>query len=311
MNKHHATKISLIIALLIAGAVSISAAYIEDREAAMKLKRQGETEAALEAFQKMAEADVTEVQKSDALEQAVLCLIKMKDYENAKEKADQIPIQGVSDLCHMRILNAQGKHKAIIEQFGDAKINEWPPMWRGHGYVLRGNAAHRTGKGELAASDLEEAMVYAATFGNLKHDKSRALNALGQIYRDLLKDDEKAIDAFRRAQQVGANSKGTRATFAIADIYLEQDKPDKAVAVVKDWTEKVTPQSFGSAYWQKSLLTGAVRVFVAADRKEEAVAACKEALAADKIKPKVKDYCRKKLAELQGKDAGAENDGEK
>jgi tetratricopeptide (TPR) repeat protein len=232
-------------------------------------------------------------------------LIRLKDYEAAKKEADKIPMRGVSDLCHMRLLGRRGEHAAIVEQYGDANIEEWPPMWRGHGYVLRGNAANRAGRGELAASDLEEAALYAATFRNPSNDKARLLNTLGQTYRDLLKDDERAIDAFQRAQAVGSSSKGTSATFALADIYLKRDEPDKAVAVVKEWIEEVKPQNAGSAYWQKYLLSGTVRVFAAAGRKDEAMATCKEALAMDGILPEVKEAIQKQLGGLQAESATA------
>ena len=72
MRKHYAAGTSLVIAILLAHTASICAAYIEDREAAVKLKRKGETQAALEAFREMAQGEVTDVQKSDAREQAVL-----------------------------------------------------------------------------------------------------------------------------------------------------------------------------------------------------------------------------------------------
>ena len=105
--------------------------------------------------------------------------------------------------------------------------------------ALRGEAAHKVGRGELAASDLEQAVVYTATFRNTKNRKAGLLNTLGVVYRDLLKDDQKAIVAFRRTQRTSKRSDGSRATFAIADIYLKQGKPGKAVQVVNDWLAQV------------------------------------------------------------------------
>lgn len=314
MINHHLTKMAFIIVICVAATVAVFAGYIEDRKAAMKLKRGKDASAALEAFDKMAAGDVTDTQKSDALEQAVLCLIKMKNYDEALKRADQIPIQGVADLCHMRVLRAQKKLDVILERFRDTKIEEWPPMWRGDGYVLRGGVAQRKGEAQLAASDLENSITYAGTFGNPKNDTARILNALGEVYRDGLKDNEKAIEAFRRSQAVGSTSKGTRATFAIADIHLAQDQPEKAVTVVKEWTKEVKPQDFGGASWQKTLLFGAMRVFVAAGKKEDAIAMAEEALTAEKILPEVKEELKKKLAELRaeenaeakGKDGGVE-----
>jgi len=311
MTNIHAARKCMGILVLIMAAPAVFAGYIEDREAAMELMRKRETQAALRAFNEMARGDVTDLQTSDALEQAVLCLIKLKQYDNARATADRIPIQGVRSLSHMRILRARKKDKAIVEQFKNAKIEEWPPLWRGDGYLLRGGAASRTGNGELAASDLENAIVYAATFDNYRNDKARTLNALGEIYRDQLKDEEKAIDAFRRAQAVGSSSKGTRATFAIADIYLKRNEPEKAVDVVKEWTAKVKPEDFGSPYWQKHLLHATVRVLVAAGRKGEAIAFCERALAAEKIHPKVKEYIKKQLSELQGAGATQDEGGKK
>ena len=291
----------LVTAGLLVCPASAQAGYIQDREAAMKLWRNDKTEAAIAAFNEIAAGEVSGIQKADALEQAFRCLIRLDRVEAAKKTIERIPIEGVADLCRMRLLSRQEKYQALVDRFADAKIEQWPSLWRASGYALRGEAAHRIGRGELAASDLEQAVVYAATFRNTKNRKAGLLNTLGVVYRDLLKDDQKAIDAFRRTQRTGKRSDGSRATFAIADIYLRQGKSDKAVQVVNDWLAQVPAEDMPNAAWQQSVLFNTVRVLTEAGRNEAAITKCKQALANEKIEPAVKQDLRKRLAELHGK----------
>ena len=297
-------------AVLLVCQASAQAGYIQDREAAMKLWRNGKTEAAVAAFNEIAAGEVSDIQKADALEQAFRCLIRLGRVEAAKKTIERIPVEGVADLCRMRILSRQEKYQTLVDRFADTKLERWPALWRASGYALRGEAAHQVGRGELAAHDLEQAVVYAATFRNTKNRKAGLLNTLGVVYRDLLKDDQKAIDAFRRTQRTGKRSDGSRATFAIADIYLRQGKSDKAVQVVNDWLAQVPAEDMPNAAWQQSVLFNTVRVLTEAGRNEAAITKCKDALSNEKIEPAVKQDLRKRLAELQGKAPAAMQSGD-
>ena len=64
---------SIVLGALLAWTACASADYIADREAAVKLVEAGKHEEALAAFTKMGAGDVTDFQKSDALEQAAAC----------------------------------------------------------------------------------------------------------------------------------------------------------------------------------------------------------------------------------------------
>jgi len=68
----------LVVGLLWACAAHVMADYVADRDAAMKLVWAGKHEEALAAFARMAASAKSDVQKSDALAQAVLCAISLK-----------------------------------------------------------------------------------------------------------------------------------------------------------------------------------------------------------------------------------------
>lgn len=287
---------TLILALALT-ATTLLAGYIEGREAAVQLLRKGETQAAIDAFQTLAAGDVTQLQQSDALEQVVLGHLKLKQLEEATAVAAQIPLPGVSALSVMRILAAQDNYQAIIDRYGDEDIGSWPTLWRGHGYLVRAQAAQQVGNGQLAADDLEKAVIYAATFNNPNNDETRAYLALGSIYRDLLDAPEKAIDAFRRGQNMGRGPKPTRAAIELARVYLQMEKPEQAVEEMQAWLEIMPPQDMPNAYWQKYLLGGAIGVYADANRPDLVTALCQHALSLDKIKPEVKEYLNQQLAE--------------
>ena len=70
--------------------------------------------------------DVTDFQRSDALEHAVRCARSLKDFNRADELAGQIPLDAVAKTVRMENLLGQRKFDAIIEQFGGEDFSKWP-----------------------------------------------------------------------------------------------------------------------------------------------------------------------------------------
>ena len=277
--------------------------YIEDREAAMKLKREGDVEGAVESFREMANGEVTNIQASDALEQAVIGLIQLDQYDKARELAKQIPLESVSTLCQMRILAEQNESEAIVEQFGDVNIDQWPPMWRPYGYDIRGTAAHDVGDAELAVADLENAITYSAGLPNPKNDKAQLLNRLADTYQNELDDTGKALETYRRTQATGHRAKGSHATFSIADILVEQGKPEEALQVVEKWVERIDVEGWNSAYWAPRVISSHADLLARLGKKDAAIDRYEQALAREKIRPSMKESIEKRLGELIGDEA--------
>ncbi|MHC4874328.1 MAG: hypothetical protein ACYTFY_20945, partial [Planctomycetota bacterium] len=135
--------------------------YIEARKEAMKLYKARKYAEAREAFIKMTEIKkVTDFQKSDALEQAVIASLSLKEYDKAAELAEQVPIEGMKKYCHLLILNSQNKAKEIVEKYKSENLKEWPSIIRANAYRMRGNAFYHAKMGKEAEADYKEALKF-------------------------------------------------------------------------------------------------------------------------------------------------------
>ena len=281
-----------LLAVVLSSGVSLGADYIADREAAIELAGSGKLEEAQAAFIKMSEGDFTAFQKSDALEQAALCANRLKRYDQAMELAQQIPLEPVSKACQMTIMSSNRKWREVIDKFKDEDIDSWPDWVIGEASHTRGRAYYVTKDGKNAEKDLERAADY------LMEDNSKglALNALGDTYQHLLKDDEKAIAAYRRCYRTRNVYKKSHAAMATASILRRQQKPDEALAELK----KLDLDSISNAYWRGAMLCAYGETLASAGKKAEAIARYKEALALEGATSWAKKACEKALKELQG-----------
>lgn len=280
------------LAVILSCGVSLSADYVADRKAAVELAGSGKHEEALSAFTKMAEGDFTDFQKSDALEQAALCANRVKRYDQAMELAQQIPLEPVSKACQMKIMSSNRKWREVVDKFKDEDIDSWPDWVIGEASHTRGRAYYFAKEGVNAEKDLKRAADY------LMEDNSKglALNALGDTYQHLLKDDEKAIEAYRRCYKTRNVYKKSHAAMAVASILRKQQKPDEALLELK----KLDLDSISNAYWRGAMLCAYGQALACAGKKTEAIARYREALALEGATSWTKRACEKALKELQG-----------
>jgi len=270
---------------------SVFADYVADREAAVKLQRAGKYQEALDAFLKMAGGEVTEVQKSDALHQAAYCAYRLKDYDQAMKLAERIPIEGESKATRLVLLNWMRKWKQAIAEFKSEDIAAWPDHVKYEAYRARGMSAYRIKDAELAVADLSMAAKYA----NTNNDRSLALCNLGDAYRVLLKDDEKALEVYRRVLAGGHLYKGSRASLAIAGIQLKQGKPEEALAAL-EWVDMNKVNGPYRAY----VLAARANIFATMGKKTEAIEEYKKALAVKGVPDYIRKNCEKALEKLEG-----------
>jgi len=283
-------KRSLGVALVLVLAASAFADYIADRKAAVTLYRARKYEEAFAAFQKMAEGEVTDVQKSDALHQAAYCAYRLKQYDKAIDLARQIPIEGESKATRLIIMEWARKWKEAVAEFESEDIAAWPDHVKYEAYRARGYCAYRTKKAELAIADFAKAVEYAKT----RNDRALTLCNLGDVYRSLLKDDEKALEVYRRVLAEKHIYKGSRACLAMSDIYLKQNKPQEALAAL-DWVDLNKLNGPYKAW----ILAGRGKVLATMGKKAEAIAKYKEALAVKGVPGYTKKQCEKALEKLE------------
>ena len=281
------------LALTLACSVSLGADYVADREAAVELIGSGKHEEALAAFIKMAEGDFTDFQKSDALEQAALCANRLKRYDQAMKLAQQIPMEPVSKTCQMKSMTGNRKWQEVIDRFKDEDIDSWPDWLIGEASRARGRAYYVLKDGTNAGKDLKRAADY------LMEDNSKglALNALGDTYQHLLKNDEKAIEAYRRCYKTRNVYKKSHAAMAIASILRRRQRPNEALLELR----KLDLASITNTHWRGAMLCAYGETLASAGKKAEAIAKYKEALELEGSMSRTKEACEKALKELQGK----------
>ncbi len=274
--------------------VNVLADYVTDRDAAMRLVWAGRHEEALAAFTKMAGDAKSDVQKSDALEQAVLCAIAVKKYDEAEELIRQIPLAPVSKTCRMRVLSANRKWQELADTFKDEDIDGWPEDVKGDAFHLRGGAYYSLKDGKNAEADLKRAAEY------LYEDNSKglALNALGDTYQLLLKNDALAIETYRRVYKTAALYKQCQAAISIAGIFRRQGKPDEALRELStiDMAKVTVP------YWRAAMLAAFGDALAGQGKKADAIARYNEALQVPDIHAGQKEAYEKEIRRLRADD---------
>jgi tetratricopeptide (TPR) repeat protein len=220
----------------------------------------------------MAAGPVTELQKSDALEQAAACARSLGDFERATELAGAIPIEAVARSVRMQNLLAMRKPAELVEMFSDEEILRWP-FWKvGEGLVLRGRAFARIGRGREAEADLVQALPFTTD----PRARMALWLVLGENRENNLKDVPGALEAYR---QIAASSKGTgsatyyRGVLGAARILRRQGKVPEALVVLR----KVDIARL-RGYWHGSMLVALGDTLAAGGRKEEALTAYREVL---------------------------------
>jgi len=266
--------------------------YLAERKAAVKLVRSGKYQEAFDAFMKMAEETGNEVQKSDALEQAALAAHRLNRYDDAIELAKQIPLERRSKACRLNIMDAsRKKSEELLAAFKDEDFSDWPPSLAGPAHFARGRAFFRVGQGKRAAEDLAKASELLTN----ANTKGLACTTLGDTWRKLLKDDDKALEAYRKTYTTKALYKECYAALSIADILAQRGKFDEAHAeFARIDMEKVT-----HPYWRVRMLAAMAGLLVKEGRKAEAIAKYEEALRVQGINDKTRAMYRKKIEALK------------
>lgn len=249
--------------------------YVIARRAAAGQMLSGGWQEALAAYRALAAGEeLTEFQKSDALEQAASCARALRDYDLAAELAAQIPVDAVAKTVVMENLLAQRSFAEVIERFGAEDFGLWPFWQIGAGAFARGRAYALTQAGRDAEADLQTALAYTAD----PRTRIDLLFTLGSNRETNLHDDHGALEAYRRnfetKTRIGAANE-FRSVQNAARILARQGRFDEALATLeRAHVEELT------GYWRHALLLSLGETLAAAGRTDEALAAYRQVLAA-------------------------------
>lgn len=281
MKSKRMAMIALVLA--VSGTAAIRADYLSDRAAAVKLLKSGKTEEAFTAFSQLAKVAVGDVQKSDALEQAALCADRLQKSDSALELARQIPKPAHSKNCQMTLLQNHSQWDELIAKFQDEDLSKWPESIRGQGYLARGHAYYYLKNGAAAVHDMSQ----AAEFITDNNTRGYCLNLVGDAYHDFLKDDEKALAAYRKTYRTGTIYKHCHAAIQIAEILKKQKK---YAAAVEEFGRLQLDDATASVWRGKVLLAWGEALF-AAGKTAEALDKYDAVLKLDDLPADVKQRC--------------------
>ncbi len=264
-------KTPVTILILLAGGPAF-AGYVEDRAAAVKRERGGKYAAALDAWTRMAGDDVTEFQKSDALERAAACARRLKHYDRAAALAARIPIPAVAKTAAMQNLVAQRQYTEVVKQFGDEKIEAWPFWKAGEALFARGRAFCAVGKGAAAEKDLVAAL--SLTTDDLEQAGIRLV--IGRNREEHLADGNGALEAYRAIVEMDrhhGNARYFRGLLAAARL-LRKQKKYAAAEIVLDKVDVAELRG----WWRAAMLIGRGDLLAERGRRDAAIAAYREVL---------------------------------
>ena len=266
------------IAIVLSFATTAFAGYDEDFKAANSLGASGKRAEALAAFIKLADTSKDEQQICDSLKQAAINAAVLGHFDQAMELARRIPVATLSKSCQMVVLSESRKYKELMEQFKDEDLAAWPKSVSGDAFRMRGESAWFLRDGKQAVADLTR----AADLLEDGYYRDRAILTLGNVYEDLLKDENKAIEAYVRVSN-GMPAMKYNAYWLTADIYLRQNQPAKALEILDQIDISKT---WGDA--PLNVLRSKGQALSELKRPAEAIAAYQAALKLEGVSPAIR-----------------------
>jgi tetratricopeptide (TPR) repeat protein len=270
--------------------------FVLSRRAAEEQLRARRLREAMASYEALASVEkTTEMQRSDALEQAASCARSLNDFSRAETLAGQIPIEAVAMTCQMETLLAQRKYSALIEQFGKEDLNRWPFWQIGPGAFARGKAFAALTNGPRAEVDFQSALVF--TSGPRR--RTAILTQLGHNRELNLKDDAGALKAYRLNFETRSSIGGAeefRSVHNAARILTRQRKFDEAIAALGH--AKVDALR---GFWRHSTLLVLGETLSAAGRTEKAATTFRRVLADESASASHRKTAEQHLQKLDAK----------
>jgi len=266
-----------------------------DFQEALRLGRAPGKEAEAEAaFLELAARKTRRTQGTDAaLEMASLCALRRRDFEAAEKHAARVKEPSLRTLCRMRISQAQRRWNDILDAVGNQDLETWPDrliydaaMCRGRAYALRG----------AAAAERDFLLARKSTFD--VREQAFANLALGNFYRDCLKNESKARAAYKEV----ADSSATGAAkydgvIAYAILLARQGHDKEAVAQL----DRLPLGTVTSPHWRCRIHQAYGDVYSALSRADAAVAAYRKAIAVPDASKYLVRAIQKKIAAAEAR----------
>ncbi|QDT91673.1 DUF4838 domain-containing protein [Gimesia algae] len=240
--------------------------YLITEKAASQLLRKRKYQVAEAAYVALSETkNITQLQKSTALEKAAECARALQDYERAGQLADRIPVDSIAKTARMENLLSQRDFQSVVDEYGNEDLAQWPFWQSGAGAYARARAYHGLKNGKKAEADFQQALAFAAD----SRLKSSILVMMGNNREMNLQDDKSALDAYQQnylsTGRIGAANQ-FRSVQGAVRILLRQQKYDAALNVLK-----LVKIGNLKGFWRHEMMLSQASVLTAADQVDQAV----------------------------------------
>ena len=233
---------------------------------AAKLKSQRKYADAINAFTALADhPKVSDLQKSRVFAEAAASARSMREYEQATQLAGRIPIETLSKIAKMENLAAERKWKEVTSEFGAENLSSWSFTEIGQAAFVRGRAYYGTKNGEQAEADYQLALEYTSD----PRIRQSLLGAIARNRETLLKDDDRALEAYRQIADSKFSTGGADYFSALqgaARLLTRQKKFNEALKILA----RVEAEKLGGS-WSANMLLSRAETLAAAGRNDEAV----------------------------------------
>ncbi len=272
----------------------------EDFQTAIKLYNGGKFTEAEEAFVRLSEQKTSPQGYDESLSYAAYSAGQQKNIEKAMEYTGKIKDKSLNTLCRMKLLEMQQKWDEIISLSKDEDFDKWPEHLIYDAYILRGNNYSRTKDAEKAEKDFLAAGKN--TVDQLK--KAYVYQYLGYLYREVSKDDQKALDAYGEIIKLMTEPKPSlgggylgRALMARAKILVSQGKGEEAFSEL----ERLKKIEIKDPSWPCTILLWFGEVYESIGKNTESLASYRKAAEVDNAPVALIKKANQKIKDLEEK----------
>jgi tetratricopeptide (TPR) repeat protein len=211
---------------------------------------------------------------------------------DVKSKAMRAKIEPTS--VRMREMEQKKQYKELIEEFKGLDVSGWPDDMAREALRIRGTAHFNLKNGKEAEADLKKALDRSTA----KSPDPNIFWTLAENYQNNLKDNQKALDAYVKVNELTKGSVSwitLDAVLKASNILRGLGRNGEALKMLE-----TAPREKASGSWRIQLYSAYLETLIALNRKADAVAECNKFLKIQGISAGEKDAIEKKLKEFQG-----------
>ncbi len=290
--------------LLVCGMIFATSVFginpAEEFQSAMKLYSGGKYAEAEEAFVKLSEQNTSPKSADESLAYAAYSAGQQKNIDKAMEYAGKIKDKSSNTLCRMKLLEMQRKWDEIISISKDEDFDKWPDDMKFKAFLCRGTNYSRIKNAEQAEKDF-----LAAGQNTIELEKKALVyESLGNLYREVSKDNQKALDAYGEIVKLMSEPKPSpsggyllRALVTRAKILASQGKGEEALSEVG----KLKNLEFKDPSWSFAAQFCYGEVYETIGKNSEALESYRKAAATVNARAELIENANKKITELEKK----------